>query len=239
MTTKQKLYKEYLELKNEYYTLKGETDKVRILTDEYLNGYSFTHKAQTSTIDELRRDIENIQHSINAVKFDIAREEYFKTPEGKAYKEKYENEYNAFAEHRKELHLSTQTHLTELIQSYLGKKWIVSNVGRWMRICYVKGYDADGKPLNNSWQDFSVDYELENGKDVFRMNYPTCGSWDLLADEDMRNYLAGLGKFGTDKEFLNTFMTAIKDFSLKNEDILFKISDVKDKLINPDAVKVL
>lgn len=233
MTKKAELYKKYIELRNEYYTLIGETDKVVELTDEYLNGRVFDHKVRTSKTSVLEDDIICVKNSIASVKKRLKREEYFKTPEGEKYKADLLAKRTILMDKIKEIETSARNYISGIIEDYLGKGWEVGRMGRWMRIRYVKGYDEDGKPLVKRSYDFSIDYECRNGEDRFCLNYPTCGSWDLLNDEDMRVYLAGVGKFGTDKLTLNIIMNGIKTWMKQDDEYRTMLYRIDDKLINP------
>ena len=237
MTKKAELYKKYIELRNEYYTLIGETDNVVELTDEYLNGRIFDHNVRTSKTSVLEYDITRFKNSIASVKKELKREEYFKTPEGEKYKADLLAARTSLMDKIKEIETSARNYISGIIEDYLGKGWEVGHMGRWMRICYVKGYDEDGKPLVKRSYDFSIDYECKNGEDKFCLNYPTCGSWDLLNDEDMRVYLAGVGKFGTDKLTLNIIMNGIKTWMKQDNEYRTMLYRIDDKLINPEALK--
>lgn len=237
MTKKAKLYKTYIELRNEYHTLKGETDKVVELTDEYLNGRVFDYNVRKSKTSVLEYNIACMKNSIASVKKRLKREEYFKTPEGEKYRADLLAKRTSLIDKIKEIETSARNYISGIIEDYLGKGWEVSHMGRWMRICYVKGYDEDGNPLVKRPYDFSIDYECRNGEDKFCMNYPSCGEWDLFNDEDMCTYLAGIGKFGTDKHILEVIMNGIKTWMKQDNEYKIMLYRVDDKLINPEALK--
>ena len=237
MTKKAELYKKYIELCNEYHTLKGETDKVVELTDEYLNGRVFDHNVRTSKTSVLEYDITCMKNGIASVKKELKREEYFKTPEGEKYKADLLAERTSLMDKIKGFETSARNYISGIIEDYLGKGWEVGHMGRWMRIYYVKGYDEDGKPLVKRSYDFSIDYECRNGEDKFCMNYPTYGSWDLLNDEDMRTYLTGVGKFSTDKHILEVIMNCIKTWLKQDDEYRTMLYRIDDKLTNPEALK--
>jgi hypothetical protein len=237
MTKKAELYKKYIELRNEYYTLKGETDKVVELTDEYLNGRVFDHHVRTSKTSVLESDITSVKNAIASAKKELKRDEYFKTPEGEKYKSDLLAKRTSLTDKIKEIETSARNYISSIIEDYLGKGWEVGRMGWRMRICYVKGYDEDGKPLVKRSYNFTIDYECRNGEDKFCMNYPTCGSWDLLNDEDMRTYLAGVGKFGTDKHILEAIMNGIKVWAKQDNEYRTMLYRIDDKLTNPEALK--
>ena len=237
MTKKTELYKKYIELKNEYYTLKGETDKVVELTDEYLNGGVFDYNVRKSKTSVLEHDITCVKNAIDSVKKELKREEYFKTPEGEKYKSDLLAERTSLIDKINEIETSARNYISGIIEDYLGKGWEVGHMGRWMCICYVKGYDEDGKPLVKRSYDFTIDYECRNGKDKFCMNYPTCGSWDLFNDENMRVYLNGVGKFGTNDKFLRDLFNILKKYVTEHEELRIEDYKVMDKLHNPDVLK--
>ena len=178
-----------------------------------------------------------MKNAIASVKKELKREEYFKTPEGEKYKADLLAKRTSLMDKIKEIETSARNYISGIIEDYLGKGWEVGRMGRWMRICYVKGYDKDGKPLVKRSYDFSIDYECRNGEDRFCLNYPTCGSWDLLNDEDMRVYLAGVGKFGTDKLTLNIIMNGIKTWMKQDDEYRTMLYRIDDKLMNPEALK--
>lgn len=228
MTQKEKLYKQYLELMNELYRLKGENEKVKELNDEYLNSYNFQHKAQGETLDVWKHEIQWVNSGIDSLKYELKKKAYFETPEGAKYKEQVEAELNELVTRRKAYHSAANITISDIIKTYLGTGWEVGECGRWMRIYYTRGKRT---------HEFSIDYNPWDGEDNFTMNYPTCGSWDLLHDEGMREYLAGLGKFGSDKDTLRKIMAIMKDYAKNDNELSSLIYKVYDKLKNPEALK--
>ena len=91
MTQKEKLYFEYLTIKNSIYAVKGETDK-QINLDEFCKKGRFWKEAKDSTVADLQRDIENAKRSLEQYKRDKKRDEWFATPEGAQWKQDKEAE---------------------------------------------------------------------------------------------------------------------------------------------------
>ena len=239
MTQKEKLCKQYIEIKNEYYTLNNEPEKVIELTDEYLNGWEFKRKAIESKVDEWHNDIENAQNSIEYLKKQLRKRDYYATEEGKAYEAGIMAKHTDLMEKSRELEKSVRSYISNLISCFLGEGWEVGSVGDYQtEIRYIKGYDEDGKPLVKRDYRFSIYYRFNRGEDnAFQMNYPTCGSWDLFNDENMRVYLNGVGKFGTDDKFLTDLFNTLKKYVAEHEELREEDYKVMDKLHNPEALK--
>ena len=237
MTTKEKLYKQYIEIKNEYYALKGETEKVIVLTDEYLNGSTFKRMAANVTIENWKYDVSAAKDGLEYLKKELRKEAYFKTEEGKKYKEALTTEHNELTLKVRTLEKTTRSLVSDFIRDYLGEGWEVGIVGNYQtEITYVKGYDSEGLPLLKRRLNFSICYPRlsRDGEENFQMNYPTCGSWDLFENDDMRTYLAGIGKFGSNKEALAKLYDIIKKYVVEDEKLRYRDYDIMRKLNNPD-----
>jgi hypothetical protein len=74
MTQKEKLYKQYLEIKNEYYNLNSEPYKVIELTDEFLNSYAFKGNAAKPKKAYLENDIEDAKRSLAYLKKNLTKQ---------------------------------------------------------------------------------------------------------------------------------------------------------------------
>lgn len=239
MTAKEKLYKQYLEIKNEYYTLNSEPDKVIELTDEFLNSYAFKGKAAEPKKAYLENDIEDAKRSLAYLKKNLRKLAYYRTEEGKAYEAGIKAEIEGVLAEIDRMENEIRSYIAGIISVYLGTGWEVGYVGNSQtEIRYVGGYDKDGLPLVKRNYHFSIHYDIHRGeKNSFQMNYPTCGSWDLFNNEDMRTYLAGVGKFGTDKEVLKAIFDALEKYAKESDELRCKKYKLTDKLHNPDVLK--
>jgi hypothetical protein len=239
MTAKEKLYKQYLEIKNEYYTLNNEPEKVIELTDEFLNSYAFKGTAAKQKKEEWEHDINVEKSNLFYLKKQLLILDYYKTDEGKAYEAGIKAEIDGVLAEIDRTEKEIRSYIAGIISTYLGTGWEVGHVGnRQTVIRYVKGYDNEGLPLVKRRYDFSIYYDIHHEENsLFQMNYPTLGSWDLFNDEDMRTYLAGVGKFGTDKKVIKTIFDALEKYAKESDELLHKKYKLTNKLKNPDALK--
>lgn len=239
MTTKEKLYKQYIEIKNEYYTLNNEPEKVIELTDEYLNGWKFKSKATEFKVDEWHDNIDNAKSGLEHLKKELRKLAYYATEEGKAYEANIMAKHKELLKKTREMENEVRSHISDIITNFLGSGWEVGHVGDCQtEISYVKGYDENGKPLLKRSYYFSIYYRFGRGENnAFQMNYPTCGSWDLFNDENMRVYLNGVGKFGTNDKFLRDLFNILKKYVTEHEELRIEDYKVMDKLHNPDVLK--
>lgn len=242
LTKKEQLCLQYIELRNEYHTLNNEPDKVIELTDEYLESWKFKNKAMKNKIGEWKHEIEIAIAGINALKDELRKNAWFETEDGKAYKTLWETKKEENRQKEKELRESTRKTVSDVIRNYLGDGWEVGIIGNTQtEVRYIKGYDEEGNPLVKRWYTFSIGYPSFSRSSLchdierpFIMNYPTCGSWDLFNDDVMREYLAGLGKFGTDKECLKKLYSIIKEYVAEDDKLRDRDYDIMRKLNNPD-----
>lgn len=239
MTAKEKLYKQYLEIKNEYYTLNSEPEKVVELTEEFLNSYAFKGKAAEPKKAYLETDIEEAKRSLAYLKKNLRKLAYYRTDEGKAYEASIKAEIDGVLSELDRMENEIKSYISGIISVYLGTGWEVGYVGNSQtEIRYIKGYDENGLPLVKRSYNFSIHYEFHHGgNNSFQMNYPTCGSWDLFNNENMRTYLAGVGKFGTDENVLKTIFEALEEYTKESDKLRSKKYKLTDKLHNPDALK--
>lgn len=227
MTIKETLYKRFLELENELFTLKGNANNVRKFNDDYFNSYSFKREAQAKTIESLKKDIAITDSKLEYIKFELRRNAFFETEDGQKYKADIEGQIEKEVEKRQELRSSATEGISSIIKSLLGDDWYVDDCGRWMHIRFQK---------DKHIYDFSVDYDPWSREDNFRMNYSSYGAFDLLNDEVVIEYLAGIGKFVSDKKATQNIMNIMKDFLREYEESTSIINELKDKLVYPEPL---
>ena len=105
MTRKEKLYCEYLSIRNEIYTVKGLGEKVLNL-DEYINTSDFQRSICHYKVYELKDCIKSAHRELEKVKKKAERLAWFKTDEGKKLLEDNEKELKKLSEEQEELNKS-------------------------------------------------------------------------------------------------------------------------------------
>lgn len=238
MTQKEKLYFEYLTIKNEIYAVTGETDK-QINLDEFCKTGRFWKEAKDSTVAYLQRDIENAKRSLEQRKRDKKRDEWFATPEGAQWKQDKETEIKHLYEQEQHLMDSALQYTSKVIKKLLGEHFDVTSFGsRSMTIGIVKEYAEDGRAEALFGHTFEVYFERNYfGKHRWELNYGTMGSFNLDEDNSTRTqYLVGLAKFASDK----AVVPALRDYLNGYTDSLHTLSsacyDAQAELKNPKAL---
>lgn len=240
MTQKEKLYFEYLTIKNSIYAVKGETDK-QINLDEFCKKGRFWKEAKDSTVADLQRDIENAKRSLEQYKRDKKRDEWFATPEGAQWKQDKEAEIKHLYEQEQHLMDSALQYTSKVIQQLLGEQFDVTSFGsRCMTIGLVKEYAEDGRAKALFGHTFEVNFERDyfgDEKHRWELNYGTMGSFNLNEDNNTRTqYLVGLAKFASDK----TTVPALRDYLHGYTDSLHTLSsacyDAQVELKNPSVL---
>lgn len=221
MTQKEKLYKRYLELRNEYNSLKNNLVDVVSLTDDFLDSDLFRDVAKRSKKSELESDIFYIEISIRSLKQKNLSEEYYATDEGKKYKSVIMSRIDGVYEEIDAL----KNDVIGYISGFLGSDWVVDVVG---------SNQTEVTFARNGRYRFTFIYKLVQGKiETLSMNYPTYGTFDLYGDVDMRDYVVGLGKIVGNEFLLNNVRMAIETFVKDNEKLDKKLSNYMKRLDFP------
>lgn len=239
MTPKEKLLLKRLELSNEYSVLKGK-DKIFDL-DTFVLTREFTNEARKTTRDELLRDIESMQHCIDAERKRIAIEDWFKTPAGEVYKLNLESEIQNLLEKRQALFKSTTDKLQEMVTRDLGEGWGVrftphsTNIGR-LAIGEEKEkgfYFQFGNTFEiiHSNLIYCDKEQIKYDKLQFDMTFPTVGRFSIAENTERVKYVIGMGKFLTLD--LEPYKKTIYDAVVESYEIDEKYYQYKARLKDP------
>lgn len=238
MTQKEKLYFEYLTIKNSIYAVKGETDK-QINLDEFCKTGRFWKEAKDSTVADLQQDIENAKRSLEQYKRDKKRDEWFATPEGAQWKQDKEAQMQSIREQEMELLERARQYASVTVQQVIGAHFDVTNFGeRCMTIGLVKEY-KDGNPVALFGHTFEVFFERDYFKKELRweLNYPTMGGFDLNEENNTRTqYLVGLAKFASNKTLVPSLRDFLHGFGKSMSTLFHAYCDAERELKNPSVL---
>jgi hypothetical protein len=238
MTIKEKLYKEYVIAKNKIKALCNEELIGGDNIEEYFNSSDFSRDAKCYTKDDIKRMIYNAeivyQNEVNKLRL----ENYYKTEEGKAEKEKLNKQIREFIDRRHDLVISTTKKVDLFIKEWLGDIWGCGLVGNSCLEIGMVEKVAENKANHFYFgHSFNLYYNDIFDEDRFDMNYGCMGAFSLLGkskETKLRSqFLIGMGKFSTDqkklsdlKKILNAFCIGLKEYSTE-------LDNLRDKLNNP------
>lgn len=236
MTQKEKLCKHYLTIKNEYYTLIGEKDKIVELNDKYLASQKFKSVAANEKVEDWQRSIYNANISLQSEKRKLRTAEFYNTEKGKKLKSELEQKQKELST-RLRLRTTIAKHTIETaIMNALGENWGITSFGTTqLQIGYIKEVHEKYKEPYFG-HTFTLYYDgLGTDTEVFQISYGSLGPMDFLNDKSYRAYLIGLGKFVENDELIDTIKSRLTKYVNeyeKNYDDLYKI---EVRLKNPFA----
>ncbi len=228
MTKKEKLYKEYLTVKNKLNTLLGEGS---FDVEKDFDRVAF--RAKTYTKDELEYMIRVAETNYNNEVEKKRARDYFKTEEGSALKEHLDKEHEALENQRAELFKKANKELDIFIKDFLGKEWGVRYGTNSTDIGLVKEITEDGYVNFYFGHSFTIYHDTFFDK-RFEMNYGCLGSFNLLDDEVLRpKYLMGMAKFANDKDRLLRLRSYLSSVAEDNHQLCERLDKIEYKLKHP------
>lgn len=209
MTKKEQLAQEYIELKKQF---DGENFK------EGLRQNQIWYLTKEFKMVELEEKIEAVHRALEEKAAREAKEAWFETPEGKAWKESNERARKENWDAQKELRKQAYEYARNQVRSLLGDDFDIT------RFCFgnfevglVKEYREDGRPEAHFGHEFEVHFENDWFAKGFtwELNYGCLGSFNLGQDENRAKYLMGLAKFANSSVVNGGFKEKMKEFTEK------------------------
>jgi hypothetical protein len=232
MTIKEKLYKEFVIIKNKLNALRGEELIGGDNIEEYFNSNIFAYYAKSYTKDDIKRMIHNAEIAYEEEVEKLRVENYFNTEEGKAEKERLTKEYEALQNERAEMFENANKKLDIFIKDFLGKEWGVRYGTYSTEIGIVKD-DNNGFVNFVFGHSFTIYHDTVFGE-RFEMNYGTLGSFELLNDDVLRpKYLMGMATFANDKDRLSKLRSYLKSVEEDIKELEKRMDKVSNKLKHP------
>ena len=236
MTQKEKLYFEYLEIKNSIFAVMGKQDK-QIDLDVFSETGRFYKEAKEHKVYQLEEMIKDATTRLQQAKKDALREAWFTTPEGAQWKRDKEAEIKSLYEQEQQLMDGALQHTSKEVQQLLGAHFDVTSFGsRSMTIGLVKDYAEDGRANAIFGHTFEVYFELDyfDGKLRWELNYGTLGGFDLDEDNSTRTqFLVGLAKFAADKTIAPALRDYLHDYAKQLRKLSNASYDAQAELRNP------
>lgn len=222
MTQKEKLYFEYLRLKNELEKLQGK--EVEELSDKILQTAKFQREAASHKLDELNGYIAGVNSHIENELHKQTIERWYGTPDGIRYKAAITRRQNELRESYKKLVNDAEKHVADIVKTVCGTKWDVirfhvSYSSGVVCIGVVKSRNADGIPSAYFGKSFEVSFESMdingNPTEEFKMSYSSGNSDDIIEDTVNAEYIAGMGRFLTNRYMLKDLKKYLIDIARK------------------------
>ena len=240
MTQKEKLYKQYLEIKNERYAVTGETDKIVELTDEYLNSYQFKSKAAKEKAETWKHEVEAATSSLEHEKREKTIKEYYDTEEGKTHKTTLEKKREDLLREMNRKKSDTKCYIEGILSVVLGKGWGIVSLGEGqMEVGYIKETRPNGILIPYFGYTFTLYYEnIGRENERFQISYCSHGATDIFNNEPYCSYVSGMGKFVENKSILNNIKTSlakyITDYNFYREELWKVDAEIRNPFINKD-----
>lgn len=224
MTQKEKLFREWYEIKNEVSRLMGE--KV-IDVDFALQRYnlsSFKVKDLKQNVDYEKRYLEETIKQTEVKRF-------YETEEGAEYKEKYEKEEKDLITKRKNYILDFRLYLENFIKSWLGEKWVVKIPNHFScKIAVGENYEN----LTSENPFFELYYPCKHfNEEKFECCMYSCQHINPCDSKNVGVFFLGMAKLTNDVKNATHLKTILSEFSDNLCGIEDEIDEVKDKLKRP------
>ena len=222
MTQKEKLYFEYLRLKNELEKLRGK--EVEELTDTLVETGKFRREAASHKLEELNGYIVGVNSQIENELHKQTIERWYDTPDGIRYKASVTRKQNTLRDEYKKLVTDAEKHVASIVRTVCGPKWDVirfnvSYSSGVLCIGVVKSRDKDNIPSAYFGKTFDITFESMNlnGDPVeeFKMSYSSGNSDDIIGDAVNAEYIAGMGRFLMNRYMLKDLKKYLLDISRK------------------------
>ena len=235
MTTKERLYKELISVKNEINTVKGESEK-NINLDEYVNSWEFQRIASTRKVFELENQLEGAKKEIERAKKEVARQAWFETEEGKAFKEANDKARKENWEAQVALRKEAEDYARSQVRAILGNDFDITSFGfGCFEVVLVKEYREDGTPVGHFGHEFNVYFENDWFKKGFKweLNYGCLGSFELGQDVNRTKFLTGLATFAGSSVVSGGFKEKMKEYTDKNDALRMEGYRLQEEAKNP------
>ncbi len=243
MTVKEKLYKEYVGVKNMLNALEGKEPIGGADVEEYATTYNFSYAAKRYSKSELINMIDCVKRAYDRKLEEARIEEYYATEEGKAVKESLTSQIKDITEQRHNLIMSATKDIDTFIKEWLGAEWGCRTIGSSSTEIGMIESEKDGIIKFYFGHSFTLYYNDYFFKDRFELNYGAMGAFPVLDNDEGSErrckYLFGMGTFVNDKAKLTELKNKIMGFCNANDVYINRVNILRAKLKNPlDGKKV-
>ena len=242
MTSKEKLYKEWIMIHNKVCELTG-NKPIAECTETFLSSQTFRNDAKSRSKDSWMESIQYQKYLYEEAVRKAKIENFFSTDEGKKLKESVEKRKKEIFNARMSYMQEAEKEIEGEIKSWLGSKWGVILYDNNMEVGIIKEYRHDDKrPVFHFGLTFSILFDTKNRRgelsdidDIdIRMNYPTIGSFNLFETDGLCNqYLRGMGSFASDTERLGRLKKRLFNYVATMNEFFNERCALEDKLTSP------
>ena len=224
MTQKEKLFREWYEIKNEVSRLKGE--KV-IDVDFTLQRYNLS----SFKVKDLKQNVENEKRYLEATIKATEVKRFYETEEGAEYKAKYEKQKNDLIAKRKNYILDFRLYLENFVKSWLGEEWVVKIPGYFS--CKIAvGENYENLTSENPFFELYYPCKFFN-EEKFECNIYSCQHINPCDSKNDGVFFLGMAKLTNDVKNATHLKSILSEFSNNLCAIDGEIDEVEDKLKRP------
>lgn len=227
MTRKEKLYKEWLDLRYEI---------------QSINGTAIPRTTpQSRTIAEWESFISSTIKFLRRLKEQQRVDEYWATEEGQARKKALEEEQMRIYYELEEWFEAGADGIHEMVWEHIGEDFDIRFGDSKIEIGLVEKYN-DGEELRpcfyfgHSW-DVYYGYDLLQKQFRFEMGSVGLGYFNLIEDKTRTRFIEGMAKFATDIAFLDQLKDELEYFDSSVRKLQKRIRAIDEELKNPFANK--
>ena len=224
MTQKEKLFREWYEIKNEVFRLKGENV---IDVDFALQMYNLS----SVKVKDLEQLVEIEKRYLKDVMKETVVKRFYETEEGAEYKTKYEKQKKDLIAKRKNYILDFRLCLENFIKEWLGEKWVVKIPDYFScKIAVGENYES----LTSANPFFELYYTCKYFKEErFESKIFTCQQIKPCDSKDNGVFFLGMAKLTNDVKNATHLKNILSEFTDNLCSIDGEIDEVEDKLGKP------
>ena len=225
MTQKEKLFREWYEIKNEVSRLKGE----KVIDVDF--ALQIMYDLSSFKVKDLKRFVENEKTYLEVTKKAIEVKRFYETEEGAEYKEKYEKQKKDLIAKRKNYILDFRLYLENFIKSWLGEEWVVT-IPNYYSCKIAVGENYENLTSNNPF--FELYYPCKHfNEEKFECNIYSCQHINPCDSKNDGVFFLGMAKLTNDVKNATHLKSILSEFSNNLCAIDGEIDEVENKLGKP------
>lgn len=224
MTQKEKIFREWYEIKNEVSRLKGE----KIINVDLAVR---RHNLSSFKVKELEQLVEIEKRYLESVIKETEVKRFYETEEGVEYKAKYEKQKKDLIAKRKNYILDFRLYLENFIKSWLGEKWVVK-IPDYFSCEIAVGENYESLTSANPFFDLYYPCKYFN-EEKFECKIYTCQHINPCDSKDNGVFFLGIAKLTNDVKNATYLKNILSEFTDNLCSIDGGIDEVEDKLGKP------
>lgn len=224
MTQKEKIFREWYEIKNEVSRLKGE----KIINVDLAVR---RHNLSSFKVKELEQLVEIEKRYLESVIKETEVKRFYETEEGVEYKAKYEKQKKDLIAKRKNYILDFRLYLENFIKSWLGEKWVVK-IPDYFSCEIAVGENYESLTSANPFFDLYYPCKYFN-EEKFECKIYTCQHINPCDSKDNGVFFLGIAKLTNDVKNATYLKNILSEFTDNLCSIDGEIDEVEDKLGKP------